>query len=286
SDMSHMALKRAKGNFRTCFSFYDTSIFETLQEQVEIENSMKSSLELGEFKVYLQPKYDLNTNTIVGAEALIRWHHPTKGVIPPDKFIPLFEKNRFISNIDRYVFKEVCKTLRKWIDSGYDPLPLSVNLSKVHIHNNKFISQYKEIMNTYSIPPSLIEIEFTESVAIHNIDVLQNTMNKLKDIGFLIAMDDFGAGYSSLNILKDIPVDVLKLDREFLSENFNTDRGQIILSSIVSMTKKLNIQIVSEGIETLSQANYMRSIGCDLAQGYYFDKPMLIEEFENKHYKN
>ncbi|MEG1416613.1 MAG: EAL domain-containing protein, partial [Clostridium sp.] len=198
----------------------------------------------------------------------------------------LFEKNRFISNIDRYVFKEVCITLRKWIDNGYDPLPISVNLSKVHIHNNKFISEYKEIMNTYSIPPSLIEIEFTESVAIYNIDVLQNTMDKLKDMGFLIAMDDFGAGYSSLNILKDIPVDVLKLDREFLSENFNTDRGKIILSSIVSMTKKLNIQIVSEGIETLSQANYMRSIGCDLAQGYYFDKPMLIEEFENKHYKN
>ncbi|MEG2893246.1 MAG: GGDEF domain-containing protein [Clostridium sp.] len=285
SDMSHMALKKAKGKFRTCFAFYDNSILESLQEQVEIESSMESSLKDNQFKVYLQPKYSLQTNEIVGAEALIRWAHPTKGLIPPDKFIPLFERNGFISDLDRYVFEKVCITLRNWLDNGYNPLPLSVNLSRVHIHNSKFITDYLSIMEEYSISPSLIEIEFTESVAVYSVDILLDTMNKLKDIGFVIAMDDFGSGYSSLNILKDMPVDVLKLDREFLSDNFNTKRGQTILESIVSMAKKLNMKIVSEGIETSAQAKYMSDIGCDLAQGYYFSKPITINDFEKITYK-
>ncbi|MGO0862465.1 EAL domain-containing protein, partial [Clostridioides difficile] len=177
------------------------------------------ALEKREFVVYYQPKYSLNDgNEIEGAEALIRWNNPDMGFISPVDFVPLFERNGFIVNIDMFVFEAVCKTLRKWLNKGYNPVPISVNISRVHLHRDNFIENITELINKYSISPKFIELELTESVVFDNLNILIDIIKRLKKIGFLISMDDFGSGYSCLNLLKDLPFDILKLDRGFLIE--------------------------------------------------------------------
>ncbi len=281
-DRANIAAKTKKDKYEHSYSFFNEETRNRLYKEKRLEDNMNKALEKGEFIVYYQPKYSLNDgNEIEGAEALIRWNSPEMGFISPIDFIPLFEKNGFIVNIDMFVFEEVCKTLNKWINKGYTPVPISVNMSRVHLYRNNFIENITDLINKYDISPEFIELELTESIVFDNLNILINIMKKIKEIGFLISMDDFGSGYSSLNLLKDLPFDVLKLDRVFLIETTDTKRGKIIISKIVEMAKAINIKVICEGVETYEQVEFLKEIGCDKAQGYLFAKPMVLDEFEN-----
>ncbi|HBF4285629.1 bifunctional diguanylate cyclase/phosphodiesterase [Clostridioides difficile] len=280
-DRANIAAKSKKEKYEHSYSFFNEDTRNRLYKEKQLEDNMNKALEKGEFIVYYQPKYSLgDVNEIEGAEALIRWNSPEFGFISPIDFIPLFEKNGFIVNIDMFVFEEVCKTLNKWINKGYTPVPISVNMSRVHLYRDNFIENITDLISKYNISPEFIELELTESVVFDNLNILIDIMKKIKEIGFLISMDDFGSGYSSLNLLKDLSFDILKLDRGFLIETTDTKRGKIIISKIVEMAKAIDIKVICEGVETYEQVEFLKEIGCDKVQGYLFAKPMVLDEFE------
>ncbi|EGT4247436.1 diguanylate kinase signaling protein [Clostridioides difficile] len=276
-DRANIPHKMAKGGHKSSYAFYDNKIHDQEIKEKEMENTMFSSLENKEFIIYLQPKIELNTGEIQGSEALVRWKRPDKGLIPPNEFIPFFERNGFVINLDLYVLEEVCIYLRKWIDAGINP----VTVSRIHLYCNNFIETYKNIIDKYNIPAKYIELELTESIIFDNFDILIDIMNNLKKIGFLISMDDFGSGYSSLNMLKEIPMDILKLDQKFIMETYNSKRSKIIVTKVIEMAKELGMKVISEGVETEEQFKLLKEVKCDMAQGYLFGKPMPIEEFEH-----
>ncbi|OJT76259.1 diguanylate phosphodiesterase, partial [Clostridioides difficile] len=284
-DRANTARKTIKGGHKNSFAFYDKEMHKKILKEKEIENSMVDALNNGEFIVYFQPKYSLSDYQIIGAEALVRWDNPQKGLIPPIEFIPVFERNGFIVNIDFYVFEEVCKKIREWMDEGQKVVPISVNLSRMHFVNSNFIEKFKLIVNKYKIPTRLIELELTETAVLDNIEGLLDTMNNLKEKGFVISMDDFGTGYSSLNLLKELPVDILKLDRAFFTEKDESNNEKIVISNVIKMAKELKMKVISEGVETISQVKFLKQIGCDMVQGYLFSKPMPVKEFEKIAFK-
>ncbi|OJT75447.1 diguanylate phosphodiesterase, partial [Clostridioides difficile] len=208
-----------------------------------------------------------------------------KDVIYPGDFIPIFEKNGFIRKIDMYILEQACKEIRSLFDKGISPLPISVNFSRVDFFKKDFIENIVNICDRYKIPYSLIEIEITESSMFGDTDTLFNVSRNLQDIGFIVAMDDFGSGYSSVNMLKNIPLNVIKLDRGFFVDDKDVDKSQIVIKSIVSLIKQLGIRVVAEGIETRSQIEMLKKANCDIVQGYYFSKPLPIKEFEKLVYK-
>lgn len=279
-DWANLALKTVKGNVLQFYAFYDETLREHILSEKKIESEMHSALQDGEFCLYLQPKVDINTSRIVGAEALVRWHNPLEGVVEPNSFIPLFEKNGFIIRLDEFIWEEACKVLRDWIDNGNTPLPLSVNVSRMHIHDTRFCEKLPRLVAKYSIPPHLLELELTESVFLDNADRLVEAINELRQYGFLFSLDDFGAGYSSLNMLKSLPIETIKIDRGFLNEVVATDRGKTVIQHIISLAKALHMQIVAEGVENADQADFLLGVGCALAQGYYYSRPVPVAEFE------
>ncbi len=261
-------------------SYYDDNLRKQLLNEKNVEDEMHNALSSGQFVMYLQPKYDMKSLSVVGSEALARWIHPTKGFIPPSEFIPLFEKNGFVLNLDKYIWIQACKEIRYWINKGYEPVPISVNVSRLHLNNDYFIKDLINLVKEYNIPPSLIELELTETVGFEDFDKFLKVIKELKSNGFSIAMDDFGAGYSSLNMLRQIPCDILKLDRGFINDSTTTERGKIVVQHILSMAKNLSLKTVSEGIETLDQAKFLTDAGCDIAQGFLYAKPMSVKDFE------
>ncbi|MEG1811788.1 MAG: EAL domain-containing protein [Clostridia bacterium] len=266
---------------QSSIAFYDDVERNIVLREKEIENSMQQALENGEFEMYLQPKYELEHKTIAGAEALVRWNSPEKGMILPGDFIPLFERNGFVVKIDLYIFEQVCKLQQLWQDTGVAPVPISVNMSRVHLNDPDFLERYKEIFHRYHFPANLLEIELTESTVFDDVAKLCEVIDKMKQVGFTCSLDDFGSGYSSLNLLKDIPVDTLKLDRSFFySKNADDTQSRYVVGNIVDLAKKLNMQTVSEGIETLEWVEYLHGVKCDMVQGYVFAKPMPVGQFE------
>lgn len=253
---------------------------ENLLIESRIENEMFTALNEKQFQVFLQPKCDITTSRVIGAEALVRWIHPTRGLIRPDLFIPLFERNGFIIKLDEYIWEETCKLISEWMKKGYPLVPVSVNVSRVHIFDPEFCDKITNLVYKYDIPFHLLELEFTESSFVANSDELYHLMSILKKRGFTLLMDDFGSGYSSLNMLKNSPVDIIKLDREFLNESSTTENGRIIINSTISMILKLKKQIIAEGVETAEQAHFLLNAGCSIAQGYYYSKPIDIPAFE------
>ncbi|WP_312642201.1 EAL domain-containing protein [Hydrogenoanaerobacterium sp.] len=263
------------------YSFYEDMIRVQQNRETEMENCMEQALENGEFCIYLQPKINIQTNTVGGAEALVRWNDPQKGMIPPNEFIPLFERNGFIIKLDLYVFEQVCRLIRKWIDAGVEPIPISINLSRVHLRDPQFLEPYKLVHEKYDIPAKLLEFEITETVLFENMKNLTNVIDRIHEAGFWCSLDDFGSGYSSLNLLNEFPVDIIKLDGAFQKSNTQGNtRGKKIIQSILSLAKELNMQTVSEGVETISQVEFLRSANCDMVQGYVFSKPVPVDEFE------
>lgn len=264
----------------TSLAVYDDELITDQLEKQEIEQKMDKALMNGEFHVYVQPKYKTSDRTLVAGEALIRWHDPEKGLIPPIQFIPLFEANRFIYNIDRYVLEVVCRFLRRRINENKDIVPISLNVSPVEIMIPGFIESYTSIKNKYEIPDGYIELEFTEGVFFENQVYFKEVIVELKSAGFSCSLDDFGSGYSSLNVLKEMPVDVLKLDRMFFKESDDIVRDRSLIRSVVAMARSLEIKTVAEGVETLDTVEFLKIIGCNMIQGYVYARPMPIDEFE------
>lgn len=279
-DNANIARKSVKGSSRTVCKFFDMQMQTQIKKELEIINNMEVALDNHEFVVYLQPKIRLENNEIVGAEALVRWRRQNGMMLPPDDFIPLFERNGFIVNVDFYVYEEVCKLLRRWLDQDWEVIPISVNVSRVHLNNENFVKKVIDLVDKYDIPPNLLELELTESIFLDNTEVTLSIMKKLRSFGFGVSIDDFGAGYSSLSLLKNMTTDVLKLDKEFFGHGEMQKEEQIIVSSIISMAKQLNMKVLSEGVETQIQSDFLKKISCDMAQGYLFAKPMPICEFE------
>ena len=278
---SALAAKKCKNDYINFCSFYDEKMERDLKIEQEVTNGMNIALIEHQFVMYYQPKYDIFTNKPYGAEALVRWFHPIKGIMSPKDFIPIFEKNGFILKLDYYVWETVCKQLREWIDTGKNPFPISVNISRVNLYNPKLVENLIELTQRYDLPTSLLELELTESAYTDNPDVMIEVIKKLQDLGFTILMDDFGSGYSSLNILKDIDVDILKIDMFFFSKTEIKGRGENIIASVIRMAKWLKIPVIAEGVETREQIEFLRSVGCDYVQGYYYAKPMSALDYSH-----
>ncbi len=281
-DRAVMAKRAVKGNYIDRYSFYDDALREDLLKEQEIVNDMDAALEHGEFDVYLQPKCRLDTGEVVGAEALVRWNHPVKGLMSPDQFIPVFEKNGFIMKLDAYVWERCCQLLRGWMDAGKPRLPvkLSTNISRIDLYNPNLCQTLVELVSRYRIPAGMLELEITESAYSDNPTLLTTVIGQLRENGFKVQMDDFGSGYSSLSMLKEIPVDALKVDMRFLYGSDHDGRGGSILNSVVRMARWLTLPVITEGVETREQADFLRSVGCVVAQGYLFYRPMPVPQFE------
>lgn len=248
----------------------------------KLEKNLEKGLKNKEFKIFMQPKFDLMTEKIVGAESLIR-REKNGQLIMPQFFIPKYEKNNLITKLDMYVFESICKEIKKWGEKGYKLFPISVNQSRKVLYNKNHVNELGQIIEKYEVNPNLIELELTETAVVKDIEIAKEAERKVHSLGFVVSMDDFGVGYSSFYMLKNINIDILKIDKSFSDEVLSNKRGKIILESIIDMAKKLEIKTVAEGIETKEQVEYLRKIGCDMVQGYYFEKPMLIEEFEEKY---
>lgn len=261
--------------------FYNTMFTEQLKYEHELNDMFESSIKNGEFEVYLQPKICIQGGKIGGAEALVRWNHPHRGMISPNDFIPLFEKNGRICSLDIFVFEEVCKTISEWIESGKKQIVISVNLSRHHFKSNDSILQLKQIANKYKIPKNLIEIELTESIFFtdHGIEIVKEQIKTMHSMGFLCSLDDFGSGYSSLGLLMEFDVDTIKLDRRFFI-NINNPKTIDIIESVVNLSKRIGAKTVAEGIETSEQMDLLRKVNCDMIQGYIYSKPLPISDFE------
>ena len=272
--------KITNSNYLVAMGIYDDRDRERMNREKMLEMKMHDALEAGHFIPYLQPKYELEGETVAGAEALVRWIDPEEGMIYPNEFIPLFEKNGFVVNVDLYMFEEVCKMLTRWREEGKKIIPISVNLSRSHFEIPNFFRGYEKILKEYDIPPKSIEIELTESLFYNDLESLNTLVNQIHNAGLSCSIDDFGSGYSSLNMLKDVKVDTLKLDRVFFETTEDNERGKNIISSVIHLAQALELHTVSEGVEERNQVEFLKSMNCDLIQGYVFAKPMPVPEFE------
>lgn len=276
-DNAAFARHSIKQNALTNIAFFEETLREKARIRMDLESRMEKALAGGEFVMFLQPKYSISQNEIIGAEALVRWMSPEQGMIPPMDFIPLFEQNGFIIKMDLYIWEQACKTIRKWIDEGKQPIPISVNMSRQHFHQHDFIEALNHLIEQYGIDKQYIEIEITETA--DNEDTA-SSIKLLKSNGYKLLMDDFGSGYSTLNTLKDTHFDIIKLDRGFFRNFVESGRGQKIVSHIVEMTQSLGMDIIAEGVENHEQATFLSNCGCDKVQGFYYAKPMSLADFE------
>lgn len=250
-----------------------------LQEQ-EIENEMEQALKEKQFCIYIQPQYDVFQERIVGGEALVRWVHPQKGLIPPDKFISVFERNGFILQLDYYVWEETCKLLSKLKEDGITGIPISINVSRAHFYGTELKGKLAGLIEKYHLDPGDLELEITETMYAKNPDILYQKIHELREAGFKIAMDDFGSGYSSLNMLKEMPLDILKMDLKFLDGGDDDRKSQYILNALINLAKNLQLTVIVEGVETEIQVTFLRSIRNHYAQGYYYSRPVESSSYE------
>ncbi len=275
----NMAHTMAKDNKDMVICDYDDNYKQQLLKMAEITSKMKNALENKEFKTFLQPKFDILDNRMIGAEALVRWIEDDGNMIFPDKFIPLFEKNGFIVELDKYMFNSICEIMRDWIDTYGGCVPVSVNCSRLNITNPNFVDEVREIADKYSIPHHYIEIELTESTMIEEVEIIENLFKDLHKLGFRISIDDFGSGFSSLGLLKNLTADILKLDKTFFHDKKDLVRGDLIIEGIVKLAQSLSMFVVAEGIEEPEQLELLRFVGCDAAQGYLYSKPISTAAF-------
>ena len=278
-DRAAMARKAAKKNIVTNVLFYKEQFKDTLYNRKFIEENMQAAITERQFMMYLQPKYSIAKNEIIGAEALIRWRHPERGMIYPDQFIPIIEENGFIKKVDYYIWEEASRFIAKCKEAGIDFCPVSVNMSRVHLLDDECIQVLAEMIEKYGIPKKLLELEITETA--DNQQVSMKAL-QLKEEGFTLLMDDFGSGYSSLNTLKDIPVDILKVDMKFLGTGDKDGRSERILASVIQMAALLELAVIVEGVETKEQKDFLKSIGCEYVQGFYYARPMPWQEYEEE----
>ena len=241
---------------------------------------MDAALAEQQFIVYFQPKYQLKKMAPYGAEALVRWKKPSGEIVLPNEFIPIFERNGFITKLDYYVWEKVCQFIDSELSQGRNPAPISVNVSRVNLYNPDFMDSLIDLIHRYHIPPHYLNLELTESVFSEDAELIQRAVNYLHDAGFTILMDDFGSGYSSLNILKDVDLDVLKIDMKFFSKGNTAEKGAKIIEAVIRMAESLDMMVIAEGVEEKHQVDFLNDLGCDYIQGYYFGRPMSQDQYE------
>lgn len=280
-DRANLALRTVKGSSNRSYAVYNDELHQVVLSEQQLADSMEDALKQRQFVIYYQPVVDLATGKTVSAEALVRWNHPEKGMVSPGFFIPFFEHNGFIAELDAYIREEVCRYIRSGIRKGIQMVPVSVNVSRLEFYDPNLTANIITLSEEYGIEPDMLRVEITESAYTDNPVQLLEAMKELQKYGFKILMDDFGSGYSSLNMLKDVPVDILKMDMKFLEGQGISSRGPEILASLVGMAGRLDMQTIAEGIETEEQAEFLRSIGCEYGQGYYFARPMPATDFMN-----
>lgn len=262
------------------YLYYDDAIRAEMSTEIEITKQMRRALDNNEFKLYFQAQYSTDGKKLVGAEALCRWIKSNGDIISPGIFIPIFEKNGFIKELDRYVWKVAFETIKDWTERGMKTVPISVNVSRVSLSDDGIVGAIRTLRDKYNIDNDMIHFEITESAYMGKQTEMIERVSKIRDMGFYIAMDDFGSGYSSLNALKDVPLDILKLDMGFLSSSDNLDKGKSIIEHMIHMAKSMNLTTIAEGVEEKTQANFFEKIGCDFIQGFLYAKPVSQDEFE------
>ncbi|MDD3411786.1 MAG: EAL domain-containing protein, partial [Eubacteriales bacterium] len=279
-DRASMAEASIKGRYDTRVAFYDEAMRASILREQKIVNEMNSALSEGRFELWLQPQYNHATGALIGSEALVRWRQADGGLVPPGDFIPVFERNGFIYEMDKYVWEQACALLRRWLDGSVPVLPISINISRHDVFRADFYETLTGLVAKYGIPVDLLRLEITESAFVKSSAQIVAMVERLMAFGFTIEIDDFGSGYSSLNTLKDVPATVLKLDMKFLEGSDHSQRGGNILESIVRMAKWLGMSVIAEGVETREQADFLKSIGCCYVQGYYYARPMPVSDYE------
>lgn len=278
-DKCIMTIHYIKKEYDKKYAFYDNSVGDKEIRDHLLLNSLDDSIKNHYFELYYQPQVNSYDNTVVGAEALIRWNHPTLGRISPGEFIPIFEKSMAITTLDLFVWEEACKFLKSCQNTNLSNLSISVNISPKDFYLIDVALEIVKLVDKYEVNPRLLKLEITESAFVSDQNKLINTIKSLQRKGFIIEMDDFGSGYSSFNSLKDIPIDVLKLDMKFLNGDINNEKTSEILTSIIGMAHRIHLPIIAEGVENLEQLNLLHEFDCDIIQGYYFAKPMPLDDF-------
>ena len=279
-DRASMALRRIKGSYLTRYAYYDSKMRDQMIEELLITGNLEIALMEHQFTIFLQPIFDPHKNTVVSAEALVRWFHPVHGMVSPGKFIPVCERNGFIVRLDRFVWEEACRLQRKRLDAGKQVVPISVNLSRLNFYSLDLSEFLSMLLSKYELEPWMLKLEITESAYTDNQLQLLDMIQTFKNLGFSVLMDDFGSGYSSLNMLKDMPLDTLKVDMAFIRELEKSKRVAIILKFIVELAEELGMAVVVEGVETQAQADYVASLGDVAIQGYFFSRPLPIPDYE------
>lgn len=279
-DRAVLAAESIKGQYFKGFSVYDEKLREKLMREQMIVDEMEEALENGQFEVYFQPQYSLSDGAMVRAEALVRWNHPQKGIISPAEFIPLFEKNGFIARMDRYVWEKTCQKLKEWREKQYPTVSVSVNVSRADFYYNDLAEFLSQMVETYGITPKELHLEITETAYMEKSSQIEEMVKKLKNMGFLIELDDFGSGYSSLNTLSRMMLDVLKLDVNFVQAETAKPVNEGIMKFVVDLAHWRNLSVVAEGVENDEQLRILKEAGCDYAQGFYFSRPIPADEFE------
>lgn len=279
-DNADMARLKSKETRYREYVVFDENMSREKKKILQMERDLFLAIKNKEFSLHYQPKFNINTGKIVGAEALIRWIHPTMGMVSPMEFIPIAEKTRFINNIGQWVFNEVCRKLRTWIDEGIEVVPIAINLSRVELYQQNLVDMLKFGIYRYKIDPKLIEIEITESTALNDIEFINEKLSEIKALGIKVAMDDFGTGNSNLSNLKNIKIDVLKLDRSLLLDIENNAKTELMVKSIVDLSNNLSLNTVCEGVENMSQVEILKGTGCEIVQGYVFSKPVEMEKYK------
>ncbi|MEG0972383.1 MAG: GGDEF domain-containing protein [Lachnospiraceae bacterium] len=279
-EKSNIARKAAKNCYESQVIFYSDQMQERMEFEKELEQRMPQALKNGEFRLFIQPKYDLTSEKIVGGEALVRWIREDQTMVMPDEFIPLFEQTGAIYQMDLYMLEQLCDFIHGLTDSGRRPVPISINQSRRYMYQAGYLEGIMKILNEKNILPEMIELEITENMVYTDMDQLTGVISVLHKEGFRISLDDFGSGYSSLNVLKDLLVDTLKLDRIMLSETLNSERGKTVVANVIRMAKELKMSVVAEGVETGEQVIFLRECGCETGQGYYYSKPVPADKFQ------
>ncbi len=281
-DHAFTALASIRTDYTHLMAWYNQDMVRNVRDEFVLLSDVERALRENEFTFYLQPKCNMLNGKVVGAEALVRWSHKDKGMIPPAAFLPVLEKNGFITGVDQLVWEKVCQWQRNWIDNGHDALPISINVSRNDMFSLNFTEYFLKLIEKYQLPSNLIELEITESSYIEDLERVGAEINKLHAAGFSILMDDFGSGYSSLNSLKELDIDVLKIDMKFLHIDYeNQVKGVSILESMINMANQLRLPIIVEGIEMYEQVNLLTEMGCKYAQGYYYYKPINVAAYED-----
>jgi diguanylate cyclase (GGDEF)-like protein/PAS domain S-box-containing protein len=276
-----LAMYRAKRNDRSTFAFYSPEMNQRILEALELESALRQALDLAEFCLHYQPKVDLASGRVIGCEALVRWHHPLRGMISPADFIPLAEETGLIVPLGTWVLKEACRQARAWQDEGLPALSVAVNLSARQFRKGDLPQLVEEILGDANLDPRLLELELTESMVMDDPAGAERTMHTLKQLGVALSLDDFGTGYSSLNYLRRFPVDSLKIDRSFIRDVATDPSGASVVTSVIDIAHNLGLTAVAEGVETREQLAYLIGCGCDMFQGFLFSKPLPVEEFRD-----